>query len=289
MQFMKQIKYRVEYIAFISVALVARALPLETSSAWFGAIWRLFAPLSRRHERAIANLALAFPEKSREDRDRVARDMWEMLGRIFAEFFHLDEIYNSDRIDASRVLAGMAEGAGYAQSIVCACHQGNWEIAALAPARMGVKVGGIYQRITNPLVDQAARAMRSRYYPGGLSAKGPRAGAQALRAVRQGGCLALLADLRDNAGLKVPFFGHLAPSSPFPAHAARLLNVPLYALFIERAPGVRFRISIERIEVPRSTDRDADVLAATASLQAAFERSIRLHPEQWMWAHRRWG
>ena len=37
------------------------------------------------------------------------------------------------------------------------------------------------------------------------------------------------------------------------------------------------------------SDSDADILAATANLQAAFERSIREKPEQWMWAHQRWG
>ena len=56
-----------------------------------------------------------------------------------------------------------------------------------------------------------------------------------------------------------------------------------------REPGVRFRLGVERVEVPKTNDRDADVLAATTNLHAAFERTIRDKPEQWMWAHRRWG
>jgi len=119
--------------------------------------------------------------------------------------------------------------------------------------------------------------------------KGPLAGMRALRGVRKGGCLALLADVRDNSGLKVPFFGKLAPSTPFPAHAARLLGFPLIAYFIVRLPDARFRVAVEKIDMPHTDNRDADVLAATANLQAAFERSIRERPEQWMWAHRRWG
>ena len=55
-----------------------------------------------------------------------------------------------------------------------------------------------------------------------------------------------------------------------------------------RLPDVRFSVRVERIEVPETGDRDADVLAATTALQAQFEEFIREAPDQWMWAHRRW-
>jgi KDO2-lipid IV(A) lauroyltransferase len=263
-------------------------MPLELASAFSGKGWRLVAPLTRRHARAIGNLRLAFPEKSEAQCDRIARDMWEVLGRTFGEFFHLDEIYDSDRIDASAVEMVM-KSFGDNRAVVCGAHQGNWEIGAMAPVRLGARPTGIYQRISNPLVDRRVHARRARFYPGGLLEKSPAAGVQALRNIRQGGCLALLADLRDGFGVKVPFFGRLAPSTPFPADVARLLNVPLIAFFIAREKGVRFKLSLEVIKTPRTDDRAADILAATAALHAALERSIRERPEQWMWAHRRWG
>ena len=40
-----------------------------------------------------------------------------------------------------------------------------------------------------------------------------------------------------------------------------------------RLPGVRFTVRIERIDVPRTDDRDADVLAATTALQAHSRNS----------------
>jgi KDO2-lipid IV(A) lauroyltransferase len=52
---------------------------------------------------------------------------------------------------------------------------------------------------------------------------------------------------------------------------------------------VHFYIETERIEVPRTADRDADIAEATRRIHALFEQWIREHPEQWMWAHRRWG
>ena len=70
---------------------------------------------------------------------------------------------------------------------------------------------------------------------------------------------------------------------------ARLLKAPLIAFFIERRPGVRFRVTFETIDVPYTQNVEDDVRVATERLQAALERSIRARPEQWMWAHRRWG
>ncbi|MCE9582318.1 MAG: lysophospholipid acyltransferase family protein [Planctomycetes bacterium] len=39
---------------------------------------------------------------------------------------------------------------------------------------------------------------------------------------------------------------------------------------------------------PRTGNNEADALSITAWYTALFERSIREHPEQWLWAHRRW-
>ena len=173
--------------------------------------------------------------------------------------------------------------------IICAPHQGNWEVAPMGLVRIGRGSAGLYQRVKNPLVDAFLLDARAPYYPAGLFAKGPATPIRLMRLLKRGGCLAMLADLRDHNGVKVPFFGKEAPSTPFPALMARNLGIPLFAGIIVREPGVRFRLSVEKIAIPVTDDKDADILAATANLQAAFERSIRAHPEQWMWAHQRWG
>ena len=113
-----------------------------------------------------------------------------------------------------------------------------------------------------------------------------------LRVVPQGGAssqIALKGDvLRDLAGLRVPFFGRPAPSTPFPALLARARGVPLFAGAMIRRDGVCFEAEMMEISVDRSKDREADLFATTARIQAAFEALIRAHPGQWMWGHRRW-
>ncbi|MGO9134211.1 MAG: lysophospholipid acyltransferase family protein [Methylovirgula sp.] len=283
------LRYRIEDLAFAAAGASLSLLPLETASAVSGRLWKLLGPQlgNRRHKRALENLALAFPEKSEADHAALAAAMWENLGCTFAETFRLREIAASDRLTVE-----VPDGFAHPTSarVVCAPHQGNWEIAVLAvSADKAAQPAGVYQRIKNPLVDARVAKMRSFLYPGGLYPKTPSTPRQLIRHAREGGTLAILADQRDMRGPRVAFFGHLAPSTPFPAMVARTLGLKLYAGEIIREPHVRFAIKLVEIPMPQTEDRDVDITIATARLQAVFEASIRRHPEQWMWSHRRWG
>ncbi|HKN28739.1 MAG TPA: hypothetical protein VJY34_12965 [Roseiarcus sp.] len=109
------------------------------------------------------------------------------------------------------------------------------------------------------------------------------------RAAQEGGYPAFVAELRDDRGVSVPFFGHPARSNAFPALLARTTGLPLYAGAAFRESNVRFTIRAARAPIPQTDDRAADAIAATAALQRQFEAFIREAPQQWMWAHRRRG
>ena len=279
--------YRLEYLGLRLVGGIFALLPLGWASAFSGWLWRMIAPLFYRHARALANLAAAFPEATLAERETIARSMWENLGRNFAESFHLAEIAKSDRIDVENpgLLDEMAGGG----CIICGGHLANWELAAAPLLRHGLATCGVYQTIKNPLVDVWLQATRAFLYPGGLYPKGASTARHLSRHARNGGAAMQLVDLRESSGIAVDFFGHQAPSTAFPAKLARLLDMPIFVVILMRLPGVRFRFRIERIEVMQSDDRNADVLATTSAIHARLERAIRAHPQQWMWAHRRWG
>ena len=280
-------RHYVEYAAFRLTAAIITALPLETASRWSGLGWRAVAPHLKRHQRALDNLALALPETSAAERERIALGMWDNLGRTFAEFFHLREIAAQGRV-ALELIERFQAVVDAGPFVVCGLHMGNWELLPLAGLRFGVKLAGVYQELTNPLVDGAIHEMRAPMYPGGLMEKSPATARALLRIAREGGCPAFLADLREGRGIETPFFGRPAMSNPFPALIARTTGLPLYAARVLRLPGARFSLRIEPVAVPNTDDRDADVQAATAALQQRFEEFVREAPEQWMWAHRRW-
>jgi Kdo2-lipid IVA lauroyltransferase/acyltransferase len=282
------LRLRLEYAGVRLAVALARAIPLQAASWLSGKLWRLIAPHLGRQKRALRNLAIAFPEKSVEQRHAIAAAMWENLGRTFAESFRLRTLVESGRIvfepgeDFDRAAAGAKP------FVVCGLHLGNWEILAHGGQRLGVSLIGVYQRVSNPYVDTLLRGLRAPLYKSGLMPKTPASARALVRAIKAGACPCFLADLRDDRGPRVAFFSKTARSNLFPAQLARRTGVPLYAGAAFRRPGSRFAIRIARVPMAHTQDHAADALAATVALQLQYEAFIREAPEQWMWAHGRW-
>lgn len=282
-----RLRHIAEYALFRLAAALIGVLPVDLASAICGASWRLVAPLLHRHRRALKNLAQAFPDKSEAELERIARAMWDNLGRAFAEFFHIAELVARGRlaVETPEIYASLNAQTG---SLWCSPHMGNWELSGAPLVAAGLNLSTVYQAVSNPWVDRYVLKLRQTRFPGGLVTKGASGVAALLKAVGRGGCVGVIADLRDGGGIETPFFGRPAKSSPFPAMAARLRGVGLYACRVKRLRGAHFSIRAEKIEVPRGDDKREDIRLATLALHAAFERMIREAPEQWMWAHRRW-
>ena len=288
-KFLEALRLRLEFAVVWLMIVMARAMPLQLASWLSGNLWRLIAPHLSRQKRALANLELAFPEKSLGERTAIAAAMWENLGRTFAESFRIKTLTNGDRIVFEPAEGFDEAAAGAKPFIVCGLHLGNWEILAHGGQRLGVSLIGVYQRLSNPHVETLMHGLREPLYQAGLTPKTPMAARVLLRAIKDGASPCFLADLRDDNGPFVPFFGQPARSTVFPALLARRTGVPLYAGAAFRRPGGRFSVRIMPISMPQTDNSAADALTATKALQRQFEAFIREAPEQWMWAHRKWG
>jgi KDO2-lipid IV(A) lauroyltransferase len=74
-----------------------------------------------------------------------------------------------------------------------------------------------------------------------------------------------------------------------PAAFALRYGAMLMPIRVERLGGVRFRVTAEApVEAPPTGDRQADLSALTAGINAVFDRWIRARPGEWLWLHRRW-
>ena len=289
LEYLKTIRYWLEYAGFRIVAAVYGILPVEMASAFSGWMWRCLAPFTYRHNRALENLRQSFPDKQPADLEIIARDMWENLGRTFAETFHLREIAGGTRIfveNPEEVEAIAAEQEG---KLICSGHISNWELIGAGMVRHGLKPMSVYQTIKNPLVDAYLLRRRRFLYIGGLFPKDRHIAQQLIRGARGGAAVFMLVDTRDYFGTSVDFFGRPAPSSPFPGILVRRLGLPIYICTLVREKNVRFRFRIDRLEPDRAEDRQADITAINRSIQAEIEKIIRANPAQWMWGARRWG
>jgi len=285
----RRLRYWFEYAGFRVMGMFFAFLPIELASQFGGALVAWFGPRSKkRHPRLLRNLQTSMPELSDAEAEKLAVEVWRNLGYVLGEFFHLDEIVETRvELENPDVLCDIAaSGKG---AVLCGAHQANWEGGSAILLALGFKPLGVYHPMSNPLVDANVRARRLKYYPGGLMAKrDPDTPMALIRYARQGGSIAFLVDQQVHMGLQTPFFGRPAQTTPFPAMVARQCNIPLLLITGARLPGVRFRVRADVIEVPRSEDRNADIFAATTTMQAELERTIREHPEQWMWTHDRW-
>ncbi len=285
----RPVRHRLEHRLFRTAGALFRLMGVDRASAVSGSVWRTLAPLFKRHGRALNHLTLAMPETTPAERERIVRTMWENLGRTFAEIFFLPEIAASDRVTYENQAAFEAWRAWPGGKVACAAHLANWELTIAPATRSGLKPWSIYKRLRNPLVDQDAHDLRAHLYTGGLVAKDPGVPRQFLRVIRDGGTVGLLTDLRDGAGALVPFFGRPAHTTTFPALLALSAGSPILVSCMRRVSGVRFVQSYHLVQMPDSGDRKADLITVTAEVQAVLEGFIRQWPEQWMWAHRRWG
>src|SRR6202020_2492888 len=70
--------------------------PVKTAN-FLGRVTRLIGPLTREQKIGRANLTAAFPEKSPEEIETILAGVWDNLGRLGAEFAHIDHTWGHDR------------------------------------------------------------------------------------------------------------------------------------------------------------------------------------------------
>jgi Kdo2-lipid IVA lauroyltransferase/acyltransferase len=298
--FWRDVQFRLEYLLLRLIVGLVRAIPLDRAIGLSASAWRILAPklAPKRHARALANLAIAFPEKPVSERTAIALAHWENLGRVMVETMQLDRIIKQpERIE----IANPAVFARYKDKlgplIGVSLHMGNWELAIWPLTVAGANPAAIYRAVNNPYVDRYLRHQRRDLYPGGLFGRGKVEGdhgdkqmaRQLMEHVKHGGRLGIVSDLYDRSGIPVPFFGQPARTVAGPALIARRTGARVWmARAVRLDNACRFRIEMVELQIPRSANAGADILAATAMMQAQFEAWVREMPDQWMWSNRRW-
>src|SRR5262249_6728279 len=117
--------------------------PDKTADA-FSRVARRIGPLLRENRIGRANLTAAFPEKSAEEIETILAGVWDNLGRVGAEFAHLDHIWDYDtrfptrygRIEIPQRTFDLFYQLkdDNKPALVFTSHLANWELPALAAA-----------------------------------------------------------------------------------------------------------------------------------------------------------
>ena len=238
------------------------------------------------------HLALAFPDRRRAWRDRVARASYAHLGREAAMFFQMGG-WTKERVvervtfrglERLRRAAETGEGA-----VLLTGHLGNWEIAGAAIAASGIALDVVGKGMANRRFE--ADLFETREKLGMRVIEMSDAPKGVLRALGKGRVVAILGDQNAHkSGVFVPFFGRQAATARGPALFAIRAGAPVFVGVALRDPGwsQRYTVTIRQMHFRPTGDVEADTRLLLAEYTGALEDAVRQEPEQYLWQHRRW-
>jgi len=273
-----------------------RLIPLRNAAVIFEKFARWLGPKIWRHKVVMDNLAIAFPEKSIEEREKLASDNWAQMARSLLEYIYLDEIFDldEDHTESDRIEIKNAEQFNKLRddglpAILFTGHIANFELLPLVSARFGLEIQSMYRRPNNPHAASKVAEARKEFGKN-LVASGAGASFQLMSALERGDHVGLLVDQKFRRGIDIPFFGKNAKTNPLLAKLARRYNCPVHGARTVRLPNGRFRLEItDELVLPRDSNGDVDIRGTTELVTNVVEGWVREYPEQWLWMHRRWG
>jgi len=265
-------------------------LPLRVlylfSDLTFFIMYRL---MKYRKDVVMGNLGIAFPEKTMEERKKIAREFYlnftdtfiesiklisiskkQVLKRSLCDFEHINKLI--DKGKNIHVMVG---------------HQFNWEFANLAYA-MNLKIPfvGIYMPVNNPIFDRIFYKVRSRYGTVMISAKEFKDTMNQVFLNQY--MLALAADQNPGVPAKsywLNFFGRPAPFVKGPSKGAVKNNTAVVFVAFQKVKRGHYAYRA----IPITEDGAAHTpQELTLLYKNVLEDTIRRNPSNYLWSHRRW-
>src|SRR5476651_154125 len=188
--------------------------PVKTANL-FGRVARFMGKRLRENRIGRNNLKAAFPEKSPEEIETILAGVWDNLGRLGAEFAHLDHIWEHDPAhpELSRIEIQQRTHELFAQlrldgkpALIFASHLGNWELPAVAAVAHGLDAAILFRRPNSASANRIIEKTRA-VKMGTLIPAGRDAPLRLADALQNGQHVAILADQYFTNGVDVTFFG----------------------------------------------------------------------------------
>ena len=286
----QRLEYALAWPIIRTLAILPR--PLARAAGILFA-WTVYLLHFRLRYVGMRNLQLALPEKSRRERGRILRGEFTSLGRQLAEVCKLPQ-YTAQNVDKIVVYDGFenyerafARGKGV---LFLTGHLGGWELSAFTHSLHGHPVHIVMRPMDNVYLDRLIRRYRTLH--GNKTVDKDDFVRGLLAAMKQGETVGILMDtnMTPPQGVFVNFFGIPACTATGLARIALRTDaavVPGFTLWDPELGKYRLRFDAA-LELIRTNDNEADVVANTQLFTKVIEDYVRRYPDQWLWVHRRW-
>ena len=278
-----------------SASAVALALREETSVPWSGQVF--FHLLPFRRQVIVGNLRRVFGATvPMAEIERLAKGHYAHLWRLAVEFFRFHWLSAARRRALVRVenldvfVDAFQRGAGV---IVLTGHFGNWEVATVAGIQNYPEVRGRFHFLRRPIKPQWLDALVTRRFNAtGFGVIGKRGSLDRIVSLLERGDIVVFpfdqyAGGAD--GIDVEFFGEPAGTFKSLAVIALATGAPVLPAACWREDDgshvLRFEAPVAAVDVANVNE---SIVRTTRAYNAALERLVVRHPEQWWWVHRRW-
>lgn len=268
-------------------------LPLKWRFSLGRALGRLMFKLAKsRRQLVLANLELAFPNKTKHQKQLIAREHFESLGIQLAEmtitswghhrknFAQAHEKEMVTFIGLEHLEKAQLDRKG---AIMLTPHFTHIEMTSLFFSFL-YPLHPVYRPHDNPLVDHlilTSRTFNNQAAP--ISYKDTRT---MIRLLKKGEKLGYLPDqrYRGKGHVVVPFFNHAAKSHTATSKLAKLTGCPVIPTFTRRK-GMHYEVEFL---APLDNFPSGDDRADTQRLHQIYEEEINKNPAQYLWVHNRW-
>jgi len=285
-------RHRVEHAALRGVTWLVRALPQSWGTRLGHGIGWLGYRLDARHRKiTLDNLAATFPERSVQERTRIAKQVFAHFGRKLVELLWFTglpaerQLALVEFVGEEHIEKALQAGKG---ALLVTGHFGFWELHALAH---GLRVGPmavVARALDNPLLDRMLVDLRSSTGNIVIDRKGGLR--RIMRALNANQAVAVLIDqhILTADAVKVDFLGRPAATTSAVAVLALRTGAAVIPAFSLPLNDGRYRLIYEPPLVLPTEDNPDAVRDLTQRCTKVLEKYVRAHPERWLWMHRRW-
>jgi Kdo2-lipid IVA lauroyltransferase/acyltransferase len=249
----------------------------------------LFYGFKYRKKIVLNNLEIAFPEKTSQERNAIAKKFYRNLTDSFVEIIKLFSasktyINKHCKADFSIFEELYAENRDFHLN---ACHQFNWEwLNHHYSANIPQPLIGVYMPLSNRVFERIFLKIRNKYNTVMIPATNMKKSFSAWK--QKNHVLVLVADQNPGDPSNAHWFKFFSKPAPF-------LKGPAKNAIEKKCPVVFANIIKERRGYYRTdfvlVTKDAseyDELTLTKLFVAYLQKNIAAQPENWLWSHRRW-
>ncbi len=255
-----------------------------------GLLW--FDVLRIRRRVAIENVRIGYPQLSKREATSLARKSLINMGRTIVEY-GLISFYQASFAPRNftfegeeNLKAALAEGKGV---IMLTLHLGNGDLAVAELSRVGYPMHLISKEFTTKWLNDLWFGMRERLGTRFIGAR--RSSFDILKALKKNEIVIFVLDqfMGPPLGVRTQFFGKETGTAMGCAIMAERTGAPVVPTYTYRRPDGSPVIVFEKaIPYLDNGPREENIATMTQKYTDKIESIVRLHPDQWMWIHRRW-